>query len=185
MVRRTRLRTAADFLRWEPIMAESQRSACASVPRPAKVLGIPVPSTIDGLTFEQLAQLWSIRNADDLLTVGAMVVLGVEDKRKVLRSDIIPAVGFANWLASELQRVTQLWNDIPATHTPEEIAAGCNSLRFGVFGIADWYARRMGITDHDDAMRTPWVRVYQCMRNDAEVARYERRLNEIITSKHK
>ena len=36
----------------------------------------------------------------------------------------------------------------------------------------------MGITDHDEALRTPWIRVWQCRKNDIEEGEYRRRLQQ-------
>ena len=43
----------------------------------------------------------------------------------------------------------------------------------------------MGITNHDDALSVPWLRVYQCMKMDAERDAYERRLRDIVNAKFK
>ena len=58
-----------------------------------------------------------------------------------------------------------------------------SELAFGAFGIADWYARRMGMHNHDDAFSTPWPRIWQCLHNDTEEAEYRKRLGKILTDK--
>ena len=67
--------------------------------------------------------------------------------------------------------------------TPEERRAGVDKLSFGLFGLVDYYATRMGITDHEQVESVPWVRVYKCLDMDAEKIRYERRLREIYQNK--
>jgi hypothetical protein len=37
----------------------------------------------------------------------------------------------------------------------------------------------MGVTNHDDVERVPWVRVYKCMQMDAETEAFNRRLNDV------
>lgn len=179
----TTLRTVADLLFWEPLLAGEQRQALLRVECPPEVLGVRVPETLNGLSLEQLARLWEVRMTRDLFLLAGEVLLG-KGEEEVLRAPVLPMVGLCNRVARELGRITELWHAIPSSHTPEEVQAGCQRLQFGVFGIADWYARRMGITNHDDAFATPWVRVYTCMRNDAEEAQYRKRLNEILTHKH-
>ena len=49
-------------------------------------------------------------------------------------------------------------------------------LDFGSFGVLDWYARRMGITNQNEVREVAWVRIFQCMKNDAIKNEYERRL---------
>jgi hypothetical protein len=63
--------------------------------------------------------------------------------------------------------------------------AGIEKLNFGMFGLADWYARRMGISDHDEAFNTPWLRIWQCRKNDIEEAEYRDNLQRIQTSLNK
>lgn len=175
-VKRDIIRNVMDFLKWEPILAEEQRKRLLSVPRPVSVRGVLVPEDINGLSLEDLFKLWNIKTVSDLFFVGASVVLGLSE-RDVRKADFLALMGFANWLSSELQRVSELWSDMPSSKTPEEVQAG--APKFGTFGIVDYYARRMGMTNHDQALQTQWVRVYQCMRNDAEEAEYRKRLARI------
>jgi len=37
----------------------------------------------------------------------------------------------------------------------------------------------MGITNHDDVLTVPWLRIYKCMEMDNKVEQYQRRYNEI------
>jgi hypothetical protein len=63
--------------------------------------------------------------------------------------------------------------------------AGIDRLNFGVFGLIDWYARRMGITDHDEVLKVPVLRVYQCLKMDKEQQEYENRLAKVIRGERK
>lgn len=181
---RDTLASVADFLFWEPLLADEQRAQLLAVECPRCVLGVEMPVDLNSLTFEQLIRLWSVKTSRDLFTAVANEILH-KSERDILRADLLPVLGACNFVARELARISELWQSIPSTHTPEELQAGCQRLQFGVFGIADWYARRMGMHNHDEAFATPWVRIYQCMRNDAEEAQYRKRLNEIINQKHK
>ena len=49
----------------------------------------------------------------------------------------------------------------------------------GIVRLADWDARRMGISDHEDAFNTPWLRIWQCRKNDIEEAEYNERYQKI------
>ena len=77
-----------------------------------------------------------------------------------------------------------MFADINRKPNADEIAAGVESLKYGAFGVVDWYARRMGISDHDDVMSVKWFRIYECMRIDTETREYERRLRDILAQKH-
>lgn len=52
-------------------------------------------------------------------------------------------------------------------------------MRFGLFGMLDWYAVRMGISDHDQVLKTPWLRIYKCMEMDNKRSVYERNLQKL------
>ena len=43
----------------------------------------------------------------------------------------------------------------------------------------------MGITDHEEVERVPWIRVYKCLDMDAERTRFERRLRNILNKNKK
>ena len=61
----------------------------------------------------------------------------------------------------------------------DEIKAGFDKIDNGVFGLIDWYARRMGIHDHEEAQKTSWLIVYQCMKIDHDYYICNKRLQEI------
>lgn len=182
-VRRDRIRNGADYLRWEPLLCDEQRTRLAAIPAPARFLGKPMPQSLDALSFEGLSRLWLVRTSEELLVVGASVLFGIGRDHALYDAPALQVAGFMNWLTAELQRVNNLWNGIRSTRTAEESMAGIDELAFGAFGIADWYARRMGMHNHDDAFSTPWPRIWQCLRNDTEEAEYRKRLGKILTDK--
>ena len=182
-VRRDKIRNGADYLRWEPLLCDEHRIRLAAVPAPARFLGKPMPQSLDALSFEGLSRLWSVRTSEELLVVGASVLFGIGRDHALYDAPALQVAGFMNWLTAELQRVNDLWNGIRSTRTAEESMAGIDELAFGAFGIADWYARRMGMHNHDDAFSTPWPRIWQCLRNDTEEAEYRKRLGKILTDK--
>lgn len=171
------------FIRWEPYLADFKKEQLAAVPVPEKVCGRKAPKDLNDLTLEELAQLWTIADTRSLFTVSAGVLLRLPEER-VLRSRTLPMLGLTNMVVRELERITELFERCGEANpsTSQEIRAGVDKLNFGVFGIADWYAKRMGMTDHDQAFRTKWIRIWQCMYNDARTAAYQRRLNDIMTN---
>ena len=76
--------------------------------------------------------------------------------------------GFGYWILAELERISKLFERIKSIPTDEELQAGIESLNFGFFGTLDWYCKRMGITDHSDAEKVPWIRLYKCMEIDSK-----------------
>lgn len=77
--------------------------------------------------------------------------------------------------------INKLFASTSVPATAEEKAAGSDALNFGPFGLVDYYARRMGITDHEEVESVPWVRVYKCLDMDAKRMLFDRKLkNELM-----
>lgn len=169
----SRMRNVQDFFEWKDLLKEERLNALKGVECPARFRGRDVPQDLNGLTLEQLARLWRIRTEEDLFREGCVVVLGeAEDGWE--NTPLLSALGAANMISEELPKVMRKWDEAHGEPSAEEAMAG--SLDLGIFGIADWYARRMGIGNHDEVFSTPWVRIWQCMYNDRLSAEYQDRL---------
>lgn len=152
----------------------------AELPKPETIGGVSVPYNLDGLTLGQLAALQQMKECE-ALSLPLKVVLDVELTGRLSALDVI---GFATWVSRQMAEIALMFNSIAKEPTSEELRAGVNKLNFGVFGIADSYAQRMGIADHDYVLNcVSWLRVWQCMKNDADVAAYERRLRDIYSKR--
>ena len=100
-------------------------------------------------------------------------------------ADVNDVFGFLSFVKEELERINKLFGDIKQTYSKEEEAAGVRDLDFGSFGVLDWYARRMGITNQNDVRDVAWVRIYQCMKNDNMQSEFERRLHKQYMNNNK
>lgn len=155
-------------------------------PKPAVLLGVAVPDTLNGLTYGQLLELQSVSaEAREALPMICRVVLGVDDADKVMACDAEPMAGLFNWVVSEVQRIGKMFDDASRKPTADEIAAGIKNKRQSPIRMIDWYARRMGITNHDDVLSVKWVIIYECYANDNDDDAYQRRLAKVIEQKHK
>jgi hypothetical protein len=105
------------------------------------------------------------------------------DERNALKSQANAVIGFVSWVSKELERINKLFESTNIPPTAEEKQAGVESLKFGMFGVLDYYALRMGITDHEEVEKVKWIRIYKCLDMDAKKARYEKRLRTIISQK--
>lgn len=172
--------TVKDFL----ILVEVASNAAgvmkkmATLPRPAYVGVHAVPSELNGLTMGQLMELQGIASVSDCLFVPPHSILRME-REEVLATSVEEIFGLANWASGEVKRITKLFESTSVPPTPEEKKAGIERLAFGIFGLLDYYALRMGITNHAEVERVPWLRVYKCMAMDAEKMQFERRLRKI------
>lgn len=147
--------------------------------RPDRVGRVKTPSTLNDMTMGELMQLQGITTEKETLFVPCKVLLGLDEK-KVLASDAYEVLPFVFWVAREVKRINKLFASTNVPPTPEEAQAGADRLNFGPFGLIDYYALRMGITDHELVESVPWVRVYKCLDMDAQRIRMDRRLRKIL-----
>lgn len=159
---------------------EDITSQMENLPRPVKVGDMPTPDTLNDLTFGQLIKLQSIATTMDVILSPCRELLGLaEDKIMLCEADQV--LGFSMWTAREVERINKLFASTCIQPTPEEIRAGIEQLQFGIFGLLDHYATRMGITNHEDVENVPWVRVYKCLDIDAKRGLFQRRLQKILS----
>ena len=146
-------------------------------PRPENLCGKPVPNDLNGITYGALDDLRTSAGGDDPVGACAKTLLGIEPS-ELFDEDVNDVFGFASFITTELERINKLFKSIRVHYSKEEIAAGIRELDFGSFGVLDWYAKRMGITNQNEVRSVAWVRIFQCMRNDAMRNNFERKLSE-------
>ena len=152
--------------------------------RPLSILKRKVPRNINDLTFGELMTIQTIRTTEDMLFVPMKVVLDI-DKEDAFKCKAFDVIRFMLFVKKEIIRIGKLFSTINYRPNQEEIQAGINQIDNGIFGTIDWYARRMGIIDHEFVEYIPWVRVYECMKIDNKNAMYEKKLREIYSKKKK
>jgi hypothetical protein len=150
--------------------------------KPYSVCKVKTPDTLNDITMGQLIALQSISDTVSLIYVPCEVLLGL-GKENIHNADAEKVIGFSMWVVKEVERINSVFATTNTKPTPEEIKAGSESLNFGLFGLIDYYATRMGITNHEQVERVPWVRVYKCLDMDAKRMNYQRRLQKIIAEK--
>lgn len=150
----------------------------ATLSRPDYVGAHAAPADLNGLTMGQLMELQGVKTVADCIFIPPRVILGME-REEVMATKVDEIFGLANWASEEMKRIAKLFEATSVPTTPEEEKAGIGKLSFGMFGLLDYYAQRMGITDHAEVERVPWVRVYKCMEMDAERIKFDRRLRKI------
>ena len=153
-------------------------------PRPETLCGKEVPKTLNGISYGTLDDLSTAGKEDDPAGACAKILLGVEPE-ELLLEDVTDVFGFTNFVTAELKRINDLFKTIKIHYSREEIAAGIRELDFGSFGVLDWYAKRMGITNQNEVRSVAWVRIFQCMKNDAMRNNFERKLSEQYKMKSK
>lgn len=171
-----------EFLILATVTKDDMQAKLSRLQRPSSVCGVRVPQDLNNLTIGEIMELQGITTETDAITVPCRVVLGLAE-REVMNEDAEKVFGFVMWVVKEMERINKLFERTRVPPTKEEKEAGVDRLNFGPFGILDWYARRMGITDHEYAGFTPWPRVYKCLEMDAQHTLYERRLRNVYNKK--
>jgi len=142
-----------------------------------------VPKDLDDLTFAELVEIQKPRTFENILFAFPEVILDIK-KNELMNAKAFDVIRFMYFVINEINRIQELFQKIQYKPSPEEISAGINNINNGPFGIIDWYARRMGIIDHDFAAQTTkWIIIYQCLKIDNETAIYGKRLRNEYSKK--
>ena len=93
--------------------------------------------------------------AEDGMIYGiCSIIMGLEAE-EVDKARAVDVVRFAGWVMSEVKRINKLFEATNVKPTSQQIRAGINNLKFGLFGVLDWYALRMGYQDHEKVADVP------------------------------
>lgn len=152
--------------------------------QPLKVGKHYTPANLNDITIGQMVQLSECENDRAMFYTVCNVLLGMSQK-EVDNTKATEIVRFCGWVYSEVEKINNLFDSVKSKPTKEEIQAGINGLKFGVFGLIDWYALRMGITDHEEVTKVTWGRVYKCLEMDNKKHEYEKRLSEVYNENRK
>ena len=185
-MKKAKKHTFGHLLRIAGIIDEALFSESLSkLPRPKRLCGKEVPETLNEMTYGTLCELGTLpaKPMEAVFSI-CKILLGIE-KKEVLKAYADDVLGFFVFVGNEIKRINKLFEDISIPPTNEQRQAGIESLNFGVFGTIDWYARRMGIKNHDEVLPVKWVRIYQCLKIDNSMELYNRRLNNVYSNKNK
>lgn len=153
--------------------------------RPAFVGKHEVPANLNELTIGQLIELSQLKDDTNSIYRIAEIVMSLS-RKEVNKARAVDVVRLAGWVCAETKKINKLFDSVGAAKpTANEKKAGVETLRFGLFGMLDWYALRMRIHDHDEVLSVPWMRIYKCMDMDAKKQKYERNLQRIAAEEMK
>lgn len=163
--------------------ADEVMERARKLPLPSKMCGKDVPKDLNGISIGQLIAIQNCK-ADDVMVQAPCVVLGVKDVQ-VMHEHADKVLAFDFMVASELERIAKIFETINIPPTELQKKAGYDKLNFGPFAILDNFALRMGITNHEEAERVPWIRVFKCMQMDAARELCRRKAEQIQISEMK
>lgn len=173
-----------EFLILSSVTKDDMQAKISRLQRPSFVYGRSVPTDLYLLTIGELFALQAIKTERDAILIPCKVILNLEEN-EVMKADAEEVFGFIVWVANEMAKINKLFERTRVPPTKEEKQAGVEQLNFGAFGIIDWYAQRMGITDHEAVEYVPWMRVYKCLEMDAQRTMYEKRLRDVYANSSK
>ena len=136
------------------------------------------------LIFGQLCDLQQMETMEDLFLKPFKIILDM-DRKVLMKHKAVDCLRFVLYVKEWLEKITKLFKSIEYKPSGEEIQAGIKSLNHGFFGTADWYARRMGIADHEEVFQTNWMRIYSTLKIDHENNRFEKNYRKVIDKKRK
>lgn len=162
---------------WRVIARHCRYTIPEGFERPAYIGETECPEDLSGLTIGQLIEIGEAQGPEADYRI-VEIVMGY-DKAETDKCRATEVVAFLSWIGRQVKKINRLFEQVQTKPTAKEKQAGVESLQFGLFGILDWYAKRMGITNHDEVLAVPWLRIYKCMDMDNKVERFQRRMNEI------
>lgn len=152
--------------------------------RPSYVGKKETPENIDAMTMGQMLKLSSVADGWSVFFEVCKELMQMTEK-EVDEANAAEVVRFVGWAVAELKKLNDRFARVRSSRTKEEKQAGIERLKFGPFGLVDWYAQRMGIANHDDVMEVPALRVWQCMMMDNETREFEKRLAKVYREQRK
>lgn len=179
--------TSTKFKEWI-VRAEFSRDAeyleLEKLTRPLIVGRVRTPESLEDMTIGQMVQLADCKGSRDMFYTACRVLLGM-NKEQVDECWAVDVVRFCGWAAGRLERINALFDSVKNKPTKQEEKAGIDNLKFGVFGLIDWYALRMGITDHEEVTKITWGRVYKCLEMDMKKHEFDKRLAKVYEDEHR
>ena len=177
----------AQFVMLMPYMTKDTIDQLVLIGAPQKIGKVDVPKDLQMVTFGMLVRLQSAPKDNDYYKtccaiVSELTAIPAERVGSYAAQDVL---GIVNMVKSEMERIGNLFKSLQSENSSDEIMAGIERLNFGTFGLVDWYAKRMGMTNHDEVFETPWARIFQAMKIDHEQGEFEKRYRKVIERKTK
>lgn len=152
--------------------------------RPEFVGAYEVPDNLNELTIGQIISLSGINDSKEPFYRICDIILGM-NKQEVDEARAIDVVRFVGWVYAEVKKINKLFESTSIKPTQSEVKAGIKQLNFGLFGMLDWYAKRMGYTNHDDVLNVGWMRIYKCLDMDAKTTLFQRKMQENLENDYR
>ncbi len=156
----------------------------AWLPFTRKQLAVEVPQSLNSLTIGQLIRLGRISGTTESGYEVCDIVLGMShrDTENARATDVVRLCG---WVISEAEKIGKLFDSSNPKPSDEERKAGIDTLKFGLFGMLDWYAKRMHIQDQEQVANVSWMKIYKCIDMDNKQNMFNRRYQEVLNDEYR
>lgn len=181
------MRDGEKFKHWIAVALFSndiERLELEKCTRPLKVGSVSTPANLDDMTLGQMVQMSDCKEGAHLFYNVCKVLLHME-AYQVDNCLAVEVVRFVGWVLGRVKIINGLFDKAKSKPSDEEIRAGINQLKLGIFGLIDWYALRMGITDHEEVTKVPWGRVYKCLDMDTRTNDFKKKLQKVYEDEHR
>ena len=152
--------------------------------RPKYVGAKKVPDTLNEITIGQLIELGMIDGTLGSFARICEIVLQLTPE-ETYAARAVDVVRLCGWVTGEVERINKIFERQQSKPTQQEIQAGIKTLQFGLFGMLDWYAQRMGYQDQEDVKNVPWLRIYKCLEMDGKRIEYQKKYQEVISNEYR
>lgn len=163
------------------------------------------------ISFGKLATLQQIKNGYDFLTLTFDIILlsdglvsslfdevkgnffqRIYRNAKIRRTRKVKnklktgdALRFIYEVKDKLERITKMFDSIKYVPDEDERNAGIEKTGSSLYNLADWYARRYGITDVEQVYLLPWPRIYAALKIDVEDIEFKKRYQRVLEAKQR
>lgn len=123
--------------------------------KPKRLCGRYMPSTLTHIRMGTFVEVMQCKEEIKLLTT----IYNVTESE--LRTEWAQnVIGAIKWTIEQLESITASFSQLESdTETNKQ---------GNIFSTIDWYALRMGITNHDDVLKVPCLIIWQCAKEDQE-----------------
>lgn len=183
MRRRQKKLTLREYIAVAHLLTDESLKRMQDAPYSGRIGRHETRKDLTEATIGEIVDGSTLMSSADTLLKGVAMLTGLTEKQ-LMDAPAQDVIGFVGMCRKQFEGITARFEACRIEPTADERKAGIDKLPGGVFGLIDWYARRMGITDHDWVFdNVKWVYIYRALQIDTEQQKFERRLQDILYKK--
>lgn len=123
--------------------------------KPRRLCGRYMPSTLTYLRMGAFVEVMQCK--DEIKLLKTIYNVTESELQNEWAQNVIGAI---KWTIEQLESITASFSQLESDTETEK--------KGNIFSTIDWYAQRMGITNHDDVLKVPCLIIWQCAKEDQE-----------------